>query len=193
MVLSAIPSLSVFTVTARAMTSGFWHGVMVSLGIVAADIIFILVAIFGLALLFELLGGLFEIVQYIGAAYLLFLALTLWRAKVEVHQSRRLEDSSLVASFMAGFLLTLADQKAIFFYLGFFPAFIDLVDISLIDTLIIIAVASVCVGGVKVIYAFLADRASTLFSVRIRRLINRVAAMIMLAVSIALIVKSINH
>ena len=178
--------------TARAISSGFGHGVMVSLGIVVADIIFILIAIFGLSLLFELLGGLFEMVQYLGAAYLFFLAFTLWRAKIEEHKTRRLEDSSLIASFMTGFLLTLADQKAIFFYLGFLPAFVDLVNISMIDTLIIIGAATVCVGGVKIVYAFLADRASTLFTVRMRGLINRFASVVMFGVGIALVVKSIS-
>jgi threonine/homoserine/homoserine lactone efflux protein len=187
LVLAAIPSLSVFAVTARAASSGFWHGVLVALGIVSADILFILIAIFGLSILYDLLGDLFSYVQYIGAAYLFFLGVTLWLAKPVEHINRHLKDSSMLASFMAGFLLTLADQKAIFFYLGFFPAFINLVDISWVDTGIIILLATISVGGVKVVYAWMADRASTLFTLSMKLWINRVAGTIMFGVGIALL------
>ncbi|HBE31774.1 MAG TPA: hypothetical protein DD990_10685, partial [Cyanobacteria bacterium UBA11368] len=49
--------------------------------------------------------------------------------------------SSLLSSFMTGLLITLADQKAILFYFGFFPAFLDISKISYLDTGIIIAIA----------------------------------------------------
>jgi threonine/homoserine/homoserine lactone efflux protein len=189
LVLAAIPSLSVFAVSARAASSGFWHGVMVAAGIVSADISFILVAIFGLSLLYDLLGDLFSFVQYIGAAYLFFLGLTLWLAKPVEQSSRKFADASMLASFMAGFLLTLADQKAIFFYLGFFPAFVNLVDISWVDTGIIMIIATIAVGGVKVFYAWMADRASTLFTLSIRLWINRLAGTIMFGVGVALLLK----
>ena len=47
--MAAIPSLSVFTVIARSISSGFTHGLMTAIGIVIGDIIFILVAIYSLA------------------------------------------------------------------------------------------------------------------------------------------------
>ncbi|MFT5503267.1 MAG: threonine/homoserine/homoserine lactone efflux protein [Gammaproteobacteria bacterium] len=190
LVLAAIPSLSVFAVSARAASSGFWHGVLVALGIVTADILLILIAIFGLSILYDLLGDVSSFVQYIGAAYLFFLGITLWLAKPVEQPGRNIEDASMLASFMAGFLLTLADQKAIFFYLGFLPAFINLGDISWVDTGIIMILATVSVGGVKVFYAWMADRASTFFTLSMRLWINRVAGTIMFGVGVALLLKS---
>ena len=49
-VLAVIPSVSVLTVAARAAAFGFTHGMFTALGIVVADIIFILIAVYSLAL-----------------------------------------------------------------------------------------------------------------------------------------------
>ena len=92
---------------------------------------------------------------------------------------------------MSGFLITLGDQKAILFYLGFFPAFIDLSRMTPADTLIIIISAAVSVGGAKLIYAYLADRASLLFkNTRAIRWINCLAGSVMIAVGVVLLLKA---
>jgi threonine/homoserine/homoserine lactone efflux protein len=45
-VLAIVPSVSVLAVTARAAAFGFTHGMFTALGIVVADILFILVAVY---------------------------------------------------------------------------------------------------------------------------------------------------
>lgn len=91
---------------------------------------------------------------------------------------------------MTGLLITLADQKAILFYFGFFPAFLDISKISYFDTDIIIAIATLAVGGVKLGYAFMADRARLLISSKIRKRINIAAGCVTIAVGIFLVTKS---
>ena len=180
-----------FAVTARAAAFGFSHGLFTALGIVVADILFILVAVYGLALVAELMGDQFHLIQYIGAAYLIWLGVSLWRSEVRARASEDLRQSSWISSFLTGFLITLADQKAILFYLGFFPAFIDLSTMTPADTLIIIAIAILGVGGAKLVYAFLAARASVLFKdSRALRGINVLAACVMIAVGVALLLKA---
>lgn len=190
-VLAIVPSVSVFAVTARAAAFGFSHGLFTALGIVVADILFILIAVYGLALVAEMMGDQFHLIQYIGAAYLIWLGVSLWRSEVRARASEDLRQSSWLSSFLTGFLITLADQKAILFYLGFFPAFIDLSTMTPADTLIIIAIAILGVGGAKLVYAFLAARASVLFKdSRALRGINVLAACVMIAVGVALLLKA---
>jgi threonine/homoserine/homoserine lactone efflux protein len=190
-VLAIVPSVSVFAVTARAAAFGFSHGLFTALGIVVADILFILVAVYGLALVAELMGDQFHLIQYIGAAYLIWLGVSLWRSEVRARASEDLRQSSWLSSFLTGFLITLADQKAILFYLGFFPAFIDLSTMTPADTLIIIVIAILGVGGAKLVYAFLAARASVLFKdSRALRGINVLAACVMIAVGVVLLLKA---
>ena len=190
-VLATVPSVSVLAVTARAAAFGFSHGLFTTLGIVVADILFILVAVYGLALIAELMGDQFRLIQYIGAIYLIWLGISLWRAEAKARASDNVQQSSWSSSFLTGLLITLGDQKAILFYLGFFPAFIDLSVMTPVDTLIIVLIAILSVGGTKLFYAFLADRASLMFkNSRALHGINILAACIMIAVGIALLLKT---
>ena len=148
-VLAAIPSVSVLAVTARAAAFGFSHGMFAALGIVAGDIIFILIAVYGLAFIAEMMGEQFAIIKLLGGAYLIWLGISLWRADARMRSSDSPAESSWSSSFMTGLLITLGDQKAILFYLGFFPAFIDLSNMTPADTLIIIVIAALGVGGAK--------------------------------------------
>jgi len=190
-VLAVIPSVSVLAVSARAAAFGFTHGMFTAFGIVIADIIFILLAVYGLALVAELMGEQFTLIKYIGGVYLVWLGISLWRADARARKSDAVKQSSLGSSFLTGFLITLGDQKAILFYLGFFPAFIDLSLITPTDTLIIIIIAIIGVGGAKLVYAWLAGRASLLFkNTRAIRGINILAGCVMIAVGLMLLFKA---
>jgi len=190
-VLAIIPSVSVLAVSARAAAFGFTHGMFTAFGIVIADIIFILLAVYGLALVAELMGEQFTLIKYLGGVYLVWLGISLWRADARARKSDAIRQSSLGSSFLTGFLITLGDQKAILFYLGFFPAFIDLSLMTPTDTLIIIIIAIIGVGGAKLVYAYLADRASLLFkNTRAVRGINMLAGSVMIAVGVVLLLKA---
>ena len=189
-VLASIPSISVLAVTTRAATSGFIHGVFTTIGIVLGDIIFIIIAIWGLSFLAETMGNLFVLIKYLGGAYLIWLGISLCRSKSQEVETEEVVKSSLLSSFMTGLLITLADQKAILFYFGFFPAFLDVSKISYFDTGIIIAIATLAVGGVKLGYAFMADKARLLISSKFRNRINIAAGCVTIAVGVFLITKS---
>lgn len=188
-----VPSVSVLAVSARSAALGFAHGVLIAAGIVVGDIAFILVAIYGLSVLADLMGSDFALIKYFGGAYLIWLGSVLWRSKssegeVEVEGNR---GTSMRSSFLTGLLVTLADQKAILFYLGFFPAFIDLSVLSLADTGLILVIATVAVGGPKLLYAFMAQRARLIFrNPKAIRAMNIAAGSVMAGVGVFLFVKA---
>lgn len=86
--------------------------------------------------------------------------------------------------------ICLGDRKATLFYLGFFPVFLDLSQISYFDTAIVIAIAIVSVGNVKLGYALAADRARLLIRSRLRKAIDIAAGCITIALGIFLIAKT---
>jgi threonine/homoserine/homoserine lactone efflux protein len=174
-------------VATRAAASGFRHGAATSLGIVVGDILFILVAILGLALLAEVMGPAFYFVKYVAGAYLVWFGISLWRPVSGMRTGRAHGDSTLVSSFLAGLMITLGDQKAIFFYLGFLPAFVDLTSISGFEIGLVIAVTILSVGGVKLFYAYLGNRARLLTAVGVGTLINRIAGVAMIAAGLFLV------
>jgi len=179
--LAAVPSVSVLVVSARSATSGFVHGVFTAAGIVVGDLLFILLAVFGLALLVEAMGSMFFLVKYMSGAYLIWLGTVLWRARENITEISDTTGSSLRSSFMTGLFITLGDQKAVLFYLGFLPAFVDPAKMSHADVGVVMAITVLAVGGVKVAYAYAADRAGATFGVRVGKTINILAAWIMIA------------
>ncbi len=187
--LALVPSVSVLAVSARAASSGFRHGVYVTLGIIAGDTIFIVAAIFGLHLLAEAMGDTFVFIKYLGGAYLIWLGIRMWLSGAGMTTGQTEADTSATSSFMTGLLITLGDQKAILFYLGFFPAFMDLKALTVLDAFIVIAIAAVAVGGVKLGYAWAASRAGALVGARIGQTLNIVAACVMIVVGAVLILR----
>lgn len=188
--LALLPSLSVMTVLARSAALGFLHGAATSLGIVAGDILYILLAIYGLAFLTERMGGAIILIQYAGAAYLIGLGLSLWRSQSFAFNLKKPSSASLGSSFLAGFLLTLADQKAVLFYLGFFPAFVDVATLSVGEVGMVVAIATTAVGSVKLVYALIADRARSLFAnAKTSKGMNFVAGAIMIGAGIAVLLR----
>lgn len=178
--LAVIPGVSVLTVSARAASSGFLHGALVSLGIVVGDLLFILLAVFGLVLLVEMAGDVLHLLKYVAGLYLLWLAVRLWRTDAHAGGQGRVQGTSAGSSFMAGLLITLADQKAIVFYLAFLPAFLDLAALTYRDMIAVMCITVIAVGGVKLGYAYLAGRAGTLFD-SAGTILNRIAAGVLLA------------
>ena len=156
--LAALPSASVALVIARSGTLGVANGAAVIVGIILGDLLFILLAIFGLSFIAETMGSLFIIIKYLGATYLLWLGYTLITSKsrVEIAIDKTAQKQNLVTSFIAGFILILGDIKAIIFYASLFPVFVDLSKLQVSDALIIISVMVVSLGSVKLLYAFLA-------------------------------------
>ncbi|MBD3618706.1 MAG: LysE family transporter [Chromatiales bacterium] len=180
--LAAVPSVSVLAVSSRALAFGFWQGAATALGVVAGDLVFILLALSGLALLAETLGGLFFLVEWLAGAWLVGLGVVLWRLPLRTRRADAPADASPGSGLALGFLLTLGDQKAVLFYLGFLPAFVDLSAAGWGDAGVIALVTLLAVGGVKLGYAALAARAGRVVGARAARGMNRLAACVMIAV-----------
>lgn len=161
--LALVPSTSVALVVVRSSTGGLRNGAAVTTGIVAGDLVFVCLAIFGMAALAEVMGGLFLVVRYMAGAYLIWFGISLLRSgpSAQVTPDGRSE-STLSASFLSGLLLTLGDVKAIVFYASLFPAFVDMASLTRADIAMIVAITVVTVGGVKLGYAYGACRISAL-------------------------------
>jgi threonine/homoserine/homoserine lactone efflux protein len=178
-VLAAMPSISVLAVTSRAAASGFRSGAWCALGVVAGDLMYIAVALAGWVGLAGQLAPWWGVLRWVAAGYLIVLGVATWRSAGRVGQS--VLPPSGGSSFMAGLLITLADQKAIFFYLGFFPAFFAVESLTLIDGGWIVLTAVVGVGGVKLLYAALAYRLGAFAGGRWAARLTRLAACVLFA------------
>ncbi len=124
---------------ARALTRGAAACINLALGMAVSDIIYLILACYGLATIAEHWGGLFTLIRVVGALYLIYLGWKMWVARSEIvalNQSEQPRDQLM--SFVQGFLISASNPKVILFYIAFLPTFMDLGALSSTD----IAVAS---------------------------------------------------
>jgi len=185
-----VPGVGVLTVLARTAAAGLSHGIAVTLGIALGDILYIVIALFGLSFLAEALGEGFVLIKCLGGIYLVWLGVALWRSGASPTEPEQVADSSLPSSFVAGLVITLADQKAILFYFGFLPALLDISVATYVDVGIVIALAIIAVST-KLVYAVLADRAgAVLRNAGAIRKINTITGSIMIGVGLYIFIRA---
>lgn len=189
--LAALPSASVALVATRAATRGLPDGIAVAGGIVCGDLAFVLLSLLGMSFVAELLGPLFVIIKFLASGYLIYLGLSLLRGpRACTVDAPVVRGSSLMLSFASGFLLTLGDLKALFFYASLFPVVIDLSKTGLLEIFLILFLTVFCVGGVKAAYAVVAHRAGRRpFGRRFSPLIRRTAGGLLIGSGIYLAAK----
>lgn len=190
--LAAVPSASVALVITRSATLGVRNGAAVSAGIVAGDLVYVLLAILGMSVLAETMGTYFAIFKHIGGIYLIWLGVSLLRAKGSVAlQAIDSRGSTMATSFVSGLFLTLGDVKAILFYSSLFPSFVDMANLTVTDITAIVSITIFTVGGVKIAYAFAAQRIVSRLQTRKAQKFTRLSAgSLMVGAGTYLIVKA---
>ncbi len=191
-VFGVTPGPGVFAVLARALTGGARACTALALGMVISDILYLVFACLGLAAIAHQWGGLFTAIRWLGAGYLVYLGVRLWRAPVaEGMFENGIAPTRHAAGFAQGFLISAANPKVILFYMAFLPTFMDLSALSGRD--IVLAAALTLVGLMLGLMAIAvgASRARRLFRSRraVRRL-NRGAGSIMVGAGAYLATRS---
>ena len=175
-------------VVASAISHGRAQGLLVVMGVLIADYIFIFFALSGLTVVAGLMGEFAVIIKYLGITYLFWLAYVAWTSEVTSTDSKvRMKSSSLAT----GVLMTISNPKAILFYMGFFPAFVDLYKVTMVDFVSVFAISTVSVGGVLAIYACVAAKASFVFkSHTARKRLNKISGGFLVTCGAVLAAKS---
>ena len=181
-VLAVTPGPGMFATIARALHGGFRPALSMIAGIVTGDLLFLLLAIFGLAVVAETLGEFFLIVKVLGGLYLIWLGWKMWRAEpTPVAIGEDGGDRQPAAGFIPGLTITLGNPKVIIFYVAFLPTFIDLAQLTALNIAAVATVVSVVLASVLAAYAFLAARTRAVFkSRRAMRGLNRGAGTVMI-------------
>jgi len=161
----AAPGPGIAAIIARGLAHGLKGAPAFIGGFVVGDLVWFAIAATGLAALAKTAATLFVVIKWCGVAYLLFLAWKLWTApakQVEVESSDGRQHGW--SAFLASLMLTLANPKAILFFLALLPTVIDLASMNTVRFLEISAAIIVVQPLVLGTYAVLAARARDLFT-----------------------------
>lgn len=129
-------------IMARGLSSG-WAGVWpLALGVAIGDMIWPLIAIFGLTLLVGDQAALLSILRWIAVAVFLGMGIGLLRhAEQAVDSDSRLTRRGGWAGFSAGLLAIAGNPKAALFYVGVLPGFFDVARLTGRDVAVIVGMS----------------------------------------------------
>lgn len=198
-VLAVAPGPDNLFVLLQSAMYGARAGIFVTLGLCVGVFIQTLLAAFGVAAVVAASPTLLMIIQFAGAAYLLYLAWGAWNAPVGGESGESSKKYPRLTNFQLwrrGILMNITNPKVLIFFLAFFPQFIIkgstesqvMVQMLimgmtfLVCTLVVFSAIAWCAGT-------LADR---LRSPKVQTILNKVSAVIFTVLAISTLLWKAN-
>ncbi|MBT9291954.1 LysE family translocator [Prosthecodimorpha staleyi] len=177
-VLILIPGPNVALIVANALAYGWRYGLVTVAGTSSAMVLQLALTVAGMTALVAAMAGLFDVLRWAGAAYLVYLGIRAWRAPPADLARTRAEPKSVRAIWLRGFLVSMTNPKTLIFYGAFLPQFVaEGADpggqlVLLAATFLVLAVV---LDGV---WALLADRFRAVLALK-GRLTNRITGILL--------------
>lgn len=186
----AAPGPAVAAVLARALSTGVARTLPFIAGVTLGDLVWFWLSAAGLAVAAARFHSLFLAVKYAGVAYLLWLAVRLWRSPGGVAAPPPQARGEGARLFLGGLSLTLGNPKVMVFFLAILPNLMDVGQASAAAIGLASATIAIVLPLVMTAYATLADRARRFVaSVPAQRRLNRATALLMAGAAAAVAAK----
>jgi threonine/homoserine/homoserine lactone efflux protein len=191
LVAAASPGPGIIAIVARVIGRGAQGAVAYSAGFVIGDLVWLTVAILGLAVVAQAFTEVFLVIKYAGAAYLLYLAYRMWTTPARaVDVVADIGHESRGRLFLTGLAISLGNPKVIAFYVALLPSLIDVTRVSVSGFAELAAICIAVLTIVLSVYVIAAVRARALFtSPRAMRLLNRTGGTMLAGAAIAVAAK----
>ena len=176
-----IPGPVVVFILGRSLSGGWRAALPTVAGVALGDGLALTASLVGLGALLSASASAFTAAKWIGACYLIWLGVRMWRAPVD--EARALPARR---AFRDAFVVTLLNPKSIAFFVAFVPQFLD-ARAAFLPQAAIILVTFVGLGAVNALgYALLAARLSVAMrGARMRGMFNRVGGSMLIGAGIA--------
>jgi len=174
-VMLAIPGPTVLLVVSYALGQGRRSGLATTAGVALGDFTAMTASMLGLGVLLATSAALFTGLRWIGAAYLIYLGIKLWRAPVGEIGTEEAAETKGWRMFLHAYAVTALNPKSIVFFVAFLPQFF-LATAPIVPQMVLFEVTFLVLATVNAAsYALLASAARR--AVRrpeIQRRVNRV-------------------
>jgi threonine/homoserine/homoserine lactone efflux protein len=180
-----IPGPNVALIVANSVAWGTRYGLLTVAGTAAAMVVQLGLTALGMSAVLGALARWFELLRWVGVAYLLWLGVRQWRAPAMDLTRVAAQPKSARAIALRGFLVSLTNPKTLLFYGAFFPQFVRvdrpvLGQVALLS-IVFLALALLLDGG----WAVAAGRARFLLAAR-GRLRNRLSGGMLVCAGVGL-------
>ena len=148
-----------------------------------------LAAVLGLSAILMKSATAFEVVKYIGVAYLVYLGIQMLLTKPKKIEQPTVEQSPASTSFRQGFLAEILNPKTALFFLAFLPQFVQHNEQSVTSQLLTLGITFVVMSALytillAVITSFIGEKIFTKTSGSSRRSKRQLASFISVSVSV---------
>lgn len=112
-------------VLTQGVTKGFKAALITTLGLTSGIIIHTCAAAFGITVIFQTSQVAFDIIKYIGAVYLIYLAYQAYKHRNEpLDLNTKSSTGELKKLYIKGFIMNVLNPKVSIFFLAFLPQFV---------------------------------------------------------------------
>lgn len=187
LVAAGSPGPSIAALVSRVLTRGFRDVLPFLAAMWLGEVLWLTLAVAGLAAIAETFHLLFVGIKWAGIAYLLYLAWKMWTAPDTVDAATLAADRSPVRMFFAGLAVTVGNPKIMVFYLALLPSIIDLRTITPVGWAELALTLLVVLIAIDLTWSLLAVKARTfLRTPRAVRATNRASATLMTGAAVAI-------
>ena len=143
-IFAIIPGPAAFAVLSTSTRYSLIASILLAAGITVGDLVYTSAVLFSFSLFEEILTPIFVYIRIVGAIYIAYLGLSLILKKPTKFKDQKVK-KNLWVQFGLGFFLCLSNPKPMVFYFLVFPQFIDLSNVTLKSSLIIMVVITATV------------------------------------------------
>jgi threonine/homoserine/homoserine lactone efflux protein len=185
-VLLIIPGPTVLLVVSYALGQGLRAALPMALGVALGDFTAMTLSMLGVGALLATSATLFTVLKWIGAGYLIWLGIKLWRAGGTLDASPRTDAASTLKMMAHAWIVTALNPKGITFFVAFLPQFLDPAGDFWKQMLVFEATFIVLAFANVLGYALIASRARTMMrSPRAIGIVNRVGGSLLIGAGVA--------
>ncbi len=183
-VLLAIPGPTILLVISYALGHGRKVASATVAGVALGDFTAMTASMLGLGALLATSAALFTVLKWIGAAYLIYLGIKLWRALASSQMAGGEDEEPAerpLRIFLHTYAVTALNPKSIMFFVAFLPQFLDLSQPLLAQMAIFETTFLVLATLNATLYALLASMArSTIRKPGVQQIVNRAGGTLMI-------------
>lgn len=123
--LMIIPGPTILLVISYALGQGWRSALPIAIGVALGDFTAMTLSMLGLGALLATSATVFTILKWVGAAYMVWLGIKLWRAGGSIHAKPCTEAASTARMLGHAWIVTSLNPKSIIFFVAFLPQFLD--------------------------------------------------------------------